>query len=140
MAVTYGQKITSSFTTLDNALAVNAATNNVNGSSADIGVNTSPQATVIRSQLTITNAAANDGYDLDVRVQFSPDNTNWPDAGFGHPLGNWYSAVLGADLTRSEYIEFVPMDRYFRFQYDNNNPTDNLAVTMKTKTVTMQAG
>jgi len=140
MAVTYGQKIPLAFTTLDNALAVANATPNVNGSSQDIGVNTSPQAVVVRAQLTVTNAAANDGYDLDVRVQFSPDNAAWPDAGRGQPLGNWYSATLGADIVRSEYIEFVPLDRYFRFQYDNNNVTDALAVTNKIKLVTMQAG
>jgi len=138
--VSYGQNIPVAWTTLNNALAVGAATPNVSGSSQDIGVNTIPQPVVVRSQITITNAAANDGYDLDIRVQFSPDNAAWPDAGRGQPLGNWYSAVLGDDLTRSEYIEFVPLDRYFRFQYDNNNVTDNLAVTHKIKLIKMQAG
>lgn len=125
----YGRKIDSSLTQVDNALAVNASTSNVNGSSSDLGANTSPQPDIIVAQFAITNSGSTDGYDLDVRAQFSFDNSNWCDAGLGQILGNFYSASAGADLTRSAFIVIPVLARYVRFQYDNNNGTDNLSVS-----------
>ena len=127
MAGDIGQKL-GTLAALDSSLSVAAATNNVNGTYKDVGANTSPQPTVVGVQFAITNAGSTDGYDLDVRVQFSDDNTTWPDAGEGQSLGNFYSSTAGADMTRSRIITLVPLLRYFRFQYDNNNATDAVTV------------
>ncbi len=140
MAVEYGQQITDAWTLVDTALNLAQASVNNNGSSFDIGANTNPQAVVLRAQLTLVNpeGAPADGYNLDIRVQSSRDDVNWPDAGMGQPLGNFYSAVVGAGIALSQYIELVPKDRYNRFQYDNNNPVDDSNVSMNVKTVLMQ--
>lgn len=136
----YGQKIDASLTTIDNGITLTANTANQNGSSHDLGANTDPQAVVVRVQFTIENqeGSPTDGYDCDIRVQNSPDNSNWPDAGHGQALGNFTDTTAGADLTRSQFLEFVPKCRYFRFQYDNNNGTDDLVVTSKILEVLMQ--
>lgn len=139
MPVEYGQKIDAALTTVDNAIALAAATNNINGSSFDIGANTDPQSVVVRVQFTIENqiGVPTDGYDVDIRVQASPDNTNWPDAGRGQPMGNFADPTVGGDLSLSEFLEFVPKSRYNRFQYDNNNGTDALVATTKILKVLM---
>lgn len=140
MAVDYGQKITDAWETVDTALNLPQATANINGSSFDIGAITSPQPPVIRAQLTLDNpeGAPADGYNLDIRVQSSRDGVNWPDDGMGQPCGNFYNAAVGAEIVRSQLMEFVPMDRYCRFQYDNNNPNDDSDVTMNVKRISMQ--
>jgi hypothetical protein len=142
MAVDYGQNIVAPFTQVDNALNLPAATPNTSGTSYDVGANTNPQAVVLRGYINVVNpnGIPADGYDIDIRVQFSPDNANWPDAGLGHPLGNWYSAVVGAGITRSQHIEIPVKDRYARLQIDNNNPVDNLTFNSYVKIVLMQAG
>jgi hypothetical protein len=141
MAVQYGQQITDAWTAVDTALAVNAGAT-VNGGSMNIGANTDPQAVVVRLQLGLTNNAGvpSEGYDMDIIVQHSRDNATWPDNGEGQSLGNWYSAVVGAGITRSRYIEFQPMDRYSRLQYTSGCAADQYLVTMTAKQVFMQAG
>lgn len=142
MAVDYGQNITDVFTNVDVNLNLPAATPNTNGASFDIGDNTNPQAVVCRLYITLVNPAGGpvDGYDIDVRVQWSRDNALWPDAGMGAPLGNWNSAVVGAGITRSQIIDVPVKDRYGRLQIDNNNPVDNLTFNSWWKIVRMQAG
>jgi len=140
MAVTYGQQITDAWETVDTALNLPQASTNNPGSSFDLGAATAPQDVVMRAQLTLDNpeGAPADGYNLDIRVQSSRDDVNWPDAGMGQPLGNFYDAAVGAEIVRSQLIEFVPKDRYNRFEYDNNNPVDDSDVTMNVKGISMQ--
>ena len=124
-------------TALDSALAVNAGAT-ANGTSKDLGVNTSPQSVVVAMQFVITNAGSTDGFDLDVVIQFSDDDTNWPDAGEGLFLTNFFSAVAGDDIALSAIKTFVPKLRYFRATYTNNNGTDNLTVSSEEATHLMQ--
>lgn len=122
---------------LDSALAVTAGAT-ANGTSKGLGVNTSPQSVVVAMQFAITNAGSTDGFDLDVVIQFSDDDTNWPDAGEGLFLTNFFSAVAGDDIALSAIKTFVPKLRYFRAQYTNNNGTDNLTVSSEEATHLMQ--
>lgn len=115
---------------LDTSVSVGAGAT-VSGSSKDLGTAT-PQSLVEAAQFAITNAGTTDGYDLDILVQFSDDNTTWPDTGFGLPLRNYRSTTAGADLTRSDILTFAPRLRYYRFQYTNNNATDTLSVSSET--------
>jgi len=142
MAVDYGQNITDTYTNTDAALNLPAATPNTAGASFDVGDNANPQAPVLRFYLTLVNPAGGpvDGYDIDIRVQWSRDNATWPDAGLGHPLGNWTSAVVGAGVAKSQTIDIPVKDRYARLQIDNNNPVDNLTFNSFIKTTLMQAG
>jgi len=142
MAVDYGQNIVDVFTNVDVNLNLPAATPNTNGTSLDCGDNTSPQPVVLRFYLTLVNPAGGpvDGYDIDIRVQWSRDDATWPDAGLGAPLGNWNSAVVGAGITRGQIIDIPVKDRYARLQIDNNNPVDNLTFNSYIKMVLMQAG
>ena len=133
-----------SLAALDTALAVASGTT-VNGSSKDIGANTSPQATTVAMQFSITNAGSTDGYDLDVYIQFSDDNTNWPDAisdsdatTEGLLLANFFSSTAGADLGLSGIKTFVPKLRYFRAVYLNNNGTDAVTVNSEEATHDIQ--
>ena len=118
---------------LDSGVAVVAGAT-ANGTSKDIGVNTAVQAAVVAMQFSITNAGSTDGFDLDVIVVFSDDNSNWPDAGEGLFLTNFFSAVAGDDLALSAIKTFVPKLRYFRIYYVNNNGTDNLSVSAEEAT------
>jgi len=142
MAVDYGQNIVDVYTNVDVNLNLPAATPNTNGTSYDIGDNTNPQAVAIRVYITILNPAGGpaDGYDIDIRIQWSRDDATWPDAGMGHPQGNWNSAVVGAGIARSQIIDIPVKDRYGRLQIDNNNPVDNLTFNSFIKIVRMQAG
>jgi len=95
-----------------------------------LGDNSSPQAVAADGQIGISNAGSTDGYDLEVRVQWSDNDTNWPDDGEGKIVGVWYSAVAGGDLTRSALRSLGrPKAAYGRLQYLNRNGTDNLTVT-----------
>ena len=115
---------------LDSSLTVNAGATTA-GSSRDLGTS-NPTPALIAAQFSITNSGSTDGYDLDIRVQFSDDDTNWPDSGHGLPIDNLFHATAGQDLTRSRVYSFTPLLRYFRFEYTNNNSTDNLSVGSET--------
>jgi len=142
MAVDYGQNITDVYTNVDVNLNLPAATPNTNGTSLDCGDNTNPQPVVLRFYLDLVNpnGVPADGYDIDIRVQWSRDDATWPDAGLGAPLGNWNSAVVGAGIARGQIIDIPVKDRYARLQIDNNNPVDNLTFNSWIKMVVMQAG
>ena len=126
---------------MDTLAALDAATSvtkgaTVNGTGKDIGNDTIPQQMLIAAQFAITNAGTTDGYDVDVTVQFSDDNTTWPDSvgsskatTQGLSLCNMYSATAAADLALSAIYTFVPELRYFRFVFKNNNGTDAVSVT-----------
>ncbi len=117
---------------LDTALTVTAGGAWTSGTSRNIGASSSPQAGISVAQFSITNAGSTDGYDLDVHVQFSDDGSAWPDDGDGQPVTNFNDTTAGADKTRSRIFKF-PIDlQYFRFQYRNNNATDNLSVSSET--------
>ena len=118
---------------LDSGQAV-VAGNVAAGASKDIGAPASPQPTEVAAQFSITNAGSTDGYDLEVLVQFSDDDSNWPDAGEGLPLASFFSAGAGDDLTRSPIFVFKPRLRYFRFYYINANGTDDLSVSSEEAT------
>jgi len=136
MTTKYGQYL-ESLTSLDSALSVTAG-NRANGSSKDIGANTSPQSLRVDAQFAITNAGSTDGYDLEVIVQFSDDDSNWPADGEGAPIASFYDSNAGADLAASGIFSFTPLLRYFRFQYLNNNGTDNLSVDSEVATQVLQ--
>ncbi len=121
-----------SLAALDTALAVTAGGGWTSGSSRNIGASSSPQAMLSAAQFSITNSGSTDGYDLDVNVQFSDDGSAWPDDGDGQPVTNFYDAAAGADKTRSRIFEFPIALQYFRFQFRNNNATDNLSVSSET--------
>ena len=139
MAVDYGQKMAAS-QVIDNGITLTANTDNQHGSTLDLGASTDPQSVVVRLQVTIENQVGvpTDGYDVDIRIQSSEDDTNWPDDGHGQPMGNFADPAAGADLTRSEWLEFVPKCRYVRCELDNNNGADDLVFTSRYKEVLMQ--
>ena len=114
---------------VDTSLAVAAGGSWVSGSSFDLGAATSPQAFLLGAQFGITNTGSTDGYDLDVIIQWSDDDTNWPDDGEGELVAHYEDSTAGADLTRSTIEEMpTPQARYGRFQYANNNTTDAVTV------------
>lgn len=124
----YGQKL-GLLSAVDTSLSVTAG-GSANGSSFDLGLPSAPQPERVDCQFAITNAGSTDGYEpLEVIVQFSDGNVNWPDSGEGSPVFSAYDSAAGADLTRSQLVSFVPLARYARFQYSNGNGTDNLSVS-----------
>ncbi len=123
-----GQRV-STLASVDSGMVVTATISNRNGTSHNWGPNEEPLPKTCVVQIGITNLASSDGYDLDVRVQFSEDDTKWPDAGEGQSLGNFFSAVAGDDLTRSRMLVVPVLARYQRLQYDNNNSSDNVTVS-----------
>jgi len=107
---------------------VTSASATTNGSSFDLGVNTSPQAVRNVAQFTFTGGATN-GYDMEVRVQWSDDNTTWPSSGEGDIVLVRTDSTASASLT-SQWVELpAPKARYARFQYKNNNATDAVTVS-----------
>lgn len=128
MAGVMGQRV-STLANVDSGMVVTATKTNRSGSTHDWGTNDQPLPKTCVVQIGITNTGSSDGYDLDVRAQFSEDDSKWPDAGEGQSLGNFYSAVAGDDLTRSRMLTVPVLARYQRLQYDNNNASDNLVVS-----------
>lgn len=125
-----GQKL-DTLSSVDSSLTVSAGGTN-QGSSEDLGANTSPQAVRVAAQFALTQSGTNDKADLTVRVQFSDDGTDWPDAGEGQMIYSWSAESAGDDLTRSGLVSFVPQARYFRFEYDNGNSTDSFDMDAET--------
>lgn len=106
-----------------------AAGSSTNGSSFDLGANTSPQAVRNVAQWAITGGAT-DGYDLEIIVQWSDDDTNWPATGEGSIVLVRTNTTGGSSLSLSEIMELPqPKARYGRFQYKNNNATDAVTVS-----------
>lgn len=136
MANEYGQKL-NSYTSLDSALSVSAGST-ANGTAKDIGANTSPQAVSVECEFALTQTGTTNSADLEVKVQFSDDNSTWPDTGEGDPIFTWKAGSVGADLTRSNAVSFRPKARYFRFQYKNNNGTDSFTVDSAVGLTTLQ--
>ena len=119
-----------SLAAVDTTLAVAAGGTWVDGSSFDCKHGTDDLlAAYVAAQFKSTNAGSTNGQDLEVIVQFSDDNTNWPDDGQGHPIYAYADSTAGADLTLSRLCEFAPSLRYARFQYRNNNATDAVSVS-----------
>lgn len=123
---------------LDSAVAVSAS-GSANGSSKDIGANTSPQAVNVDAQFSLTQTGTTNSADFEVKVQHSNDNTNWPDNDQGEPVFSWKASSAGADLTRSEWVRFTPKRRYFRFRFTNNNATDSFTVDSSVALTTVQS-
>ena len=118
-------------TALDSSLSCSAGGAYTNGSSFDLGANSSPQAVRNVVQLSITGGVT-DGYDVEVFVQWSDDNATWPDNGEGAVLKAFTNTTGGASLGYSEWLEMPePKARYGRLQYKNNNATDAVTVTSK---------
>lgn len=115
------------FAQLDNAVSVSAASA-ANGTSKDFGAGTRKPARC-RAYFSLTQTGTTNSADLQVRLQHSDDNTNWPDNDQGDPVFSWKAASAGADLTRGEPIVFVPKARYYRFRFDNFNATDSFTVS-----------
>ena len=112
------------------------------GSSFDLGVNTSPQAVRNVVQFGVSNSSGVpvDGFDVEVKIQWSEDNTNWPDAGKGSVLISFVDSTVGASMTRSEWLELPePKARYGRFYYTNNNTTDAVTVNSAVAQHTLQS-
>lgn len=136
MAVEYGQKL-GVLTSLDSGVSVSAGSS-ANGTGKDIGASSSPQPVKVSVQFSLTQAGNNDAADLQVLLQESDDNTNWPDDGEGFPIFSWQAGSVGEDLTRSAVIPFVPSLRYFRFHYINGNATDSFTVSAEVAVHTEQ--
>lgn len=132
----FGQLL-NSFSSLDSSLSVSAG-GTANGASKDIGANTSPQAVSVEAEFSLTQSGTNDEADLQVIVQFSDDDSNWPDDGEGDPIFTWQAESVGDDLTRSNAVSFRPKAQYFRFQYTNNNGTDSFDVDSAVGLTTIQ--
>ena len=127
---TGGYKLGAS-TSIDSSSSVSAG-GTLAGSSFDLGASTSPQAVRTVAQFAITNSGTTDGYDLEVKVQWSEDNSTWPDSGEGTIVMVRTSTTAGADITWTQWIELPePKARYARFFYTNNNGTDSLSVSSK---------
>jgi hypothetical protein len=123
----FGQQLGASQTQVDSAVSVSAG-GSANGTSVDIGAATSPQATSVTAQFGLTQAGTTNSAALTVLVQYSHDNSTWPDSGEGSPIYSWKAGSAGADLTRGSLVSFVPQARYFRFVYQNGNGTDSFTV------------
>jgi len=125
MPTTYGQDLSTALSGLDSALTVTAGTTQV-GSSADLG--TVPQPHAVAAQFALTQSGTNDQADLTVKVQFSDDNSAWPDEGEGMVIFGWKADSAGGDLGASNILRFIPNARYFRFVFENGNGTDDFDV------------
>ncbi len=125
-----GQRV-STLATVDSGKVVTAANSNKSGLIHDWGVNAEPLPKTCVVRLGITNPGSTDGYDLNVRAKFAGATgaANWASAGEGQSLGNFYSAVAGADLARTRLLVVPVLNRYMRLEYDNNNGSDNLTVS-----------
>jgi len=132
----YGQLL-NGFTSLDSSVSVSAG-GSANGSSKDVGANTSPQALFVESEFSVTQSGTTDQADFVVKVQYSDDNSTWPDDDQGDVVFVWNAASVGADLTRSNAVRFVPKQRYFRFRFSNGNSTDSFTVNSAVGLSTMQ--
>jgi len=120
-----------SLASVDSSLSIATGSAWVNGASVDHaepGGAGTPDADTAIDQFGVTNAASTDGYDLDVIRQWSDDNSTWPDDGEGDVVTNFSNSTGGADLTRSDIMEFAIKARYSRCQYANNNGTDAVTV------------
>ena len=115
---------------VDSGVTVNAGGAWTSGTSFDCKHGTDDLlAEYVAAQFALTNAGSTDGQDFEAIVQFSDDNSNWPDDGEGHPIFAFADSTAGKDLTRSKLCEFAPALRYARFQFANNNSTDNVSVS-----------
>lgn len=115
-------------TAVDSSLSCTAG-GYTNGSSFDLGANTSPQAVRNVVQFSVTGGAT-DGYDLQAIVQWSDDNATWPDNGEGSIVLVRTNTTGGSSITKTEWIELPePKARYGRIQYQNNNATDAITVS-----------
>jgi len=117
-------------TAVDSSLSIPAGGAPTTGSTIDLGAVTSPQSVGLSAQIAITNVGSTDGYDLEVYVQWSDDNTNWPDSSEGEFVMLFSNSTAGADLTLSNLIRLpTPQARYCRLLYINNNATDAVTVS-----------
>jgi len=118
----------STLSAVDTSLSVSADGSWHSGTSFDCKHGTDDiLATYIAAQFSITGGAT-DGIDLEVIVQFSDDNSNWPKDGEGHPIFAYVDTGASASLSGSRVCEITPLLRYARFQYLNNNSSDSVTV------------
>jgi len=118
--------------TVDNQKVVSAGGTWSAGNSTDCRDTTSgyaPLYAVATFKIENNEGSPTEGIDLEVLVQFSDDNTNWPDDGQGHPIFAHVDSDTGSSLTLSRHCEFAVPQRYCRFLYRNNNSSDDLKVT-----------
>ena len=114
---------------VDSSLSASATTT-TNGSSFDLGTNTSPQAVRNVAQFDFTGGAT-DGYDMEVTIQWSDDNATWASSGEGDIVLVRTDTTASATL-KSQWVELpAPKARYARFVYKNNNATDAVTVSSK---------
>lgn len=118
---------------VDTALAVPAGGAWTAGASFDLGDPTIVvQALRLGVQLAITNAGTTNGYDLSVKIQWSPSGSTWPNLakGEGALVAYHKSTVAGDDLDRSRLWAISrPQARYGRLIYSNANATDAVSVS-----------
>ena len=120
--------------TLDNQKVIAAGGSWDAGSSQDCQDATSGYLPLyVAATFTIQNneGSPTEGIDLEVLVQFSADDTDWPDDGQGHPIFAHVDSDVGISLGQSRTCVFEVPLRYFRFLYRNNNSSDGLKVTSK---------
>lgn len=116
---------TASLATLDAVLAVSAASS-ANSDAGDIGANTAAQPTDISFQISVTQTGSTDTFSGSAKVQWSDDNTNWPDSDQGDVIFSWVAGSAGADLALSQIIVVPVAARYYRLRCTNDNATDSV--------------
>ena len=116
---------TASWATLDAVLTVAGGASG-NSDSGDIGANTAAQFTDVSIQTSVTQSGSTDTADVSAKIQWSDDDTNWPDDDQGDVIFTWVAGSAGADLTRSQPVTVPVGARYFRLRATNNNGTDSV--------------
>lgn len=124
----YGRRL-EALSTLDETLTV-PASSAVNGTTKYLEKNQFPASVAL--QFGISQSGTTDQADVDVSIQWSEDGINWPDDDQTAPVFSWVAANAGDDLTRSKIQPIVPLARYFRLIYTNNNGTDSFTVNSST--------
>jgi len=102
-----------------------------NGLGIDCGAS-DPCPIVVLGQFSVSSSSAATAAELEVRIQHSDDNQNWPDDDQGHLIFSWMAGRPGAGLGRSEFVSFRPKRRYYRFRYLNHSKTDSFTVWSRT--------
>lgn len=116
---------TASLATLDATLTVAGGASG-NSDSGDIGANTAAQPTDVTFQISVTQTGTTDTFSGSAKVQWSDDDTNWPDNDQGDVIFSWTAGSAGADLTRSQIISVPVAARYYRLRCTNDNGTDSV--------------
>ena len=109
-------------------LGVAAQTQSPSSNNKDLQDGTSSLVPSDIAMIVAVSGGSSDGYDAIIKVEWSEDNSNWPDAQQtqlnGLPVAIFTSGNAGALLDRSNAFTVPVKARYFRPSYKNNNASD----------------